>query len=70
MFSVIASSKVMNLSKLQGDRLSVIKETLKAKSTGKPYERNVASSAKSTTSAAFRSSSRVPIFHTVSVSKY
>ncbi|KAL8097348.1 uncharacterized protein LOC141684020 isoform X2 [Apium graveolens] len=58
-----------NSSKLQGNGLSIIKETLKAKSTGKPFERSVTSSTTSTTSAAFRSSSRVPIFHTVSVSK-
>lgn len=57
MFSMVASSKGMNSSKLQGNGLSIIKE------------RSVASSTKSTTSAAFKSSSRVPIFHTVSVSK-
>lgn len=70
MFSMIAlSRKVMNSSKLQGNGLCVIKETLEAKSTGKPYQSGVASYTKSTTSAAFRSASRVPIFHTVSVSK-
>ncbi|KAK1359148.1 Neurofilament heavy protein [Heracleum sosnowskyi] len=52
--------KVMNSSKLRANGLCVIKETLKAKSTGKPYESSVASSTKSTASAAFRSSSRVP----------
>ena len=70
-FIMIASSrKQMNSLKPQGNGLCVIKETSKAKLAGKPCQSGMVSSTKSTTSAAFKtSSSRCPTFHTVSVSK-